>query len=161
LVSFVFQKIAYAKDRTEIGAYTMADKLSTQTSWYKFNRQINPDYDNGMWTYLCKYLYKEHSPWGALISETDNETHEMSVFVKKYAKYVLHLCNVDADTKLTYTFHPTDDTQRLKIRPHRPSMSALKTWELTFQLSSNSSITILYKGHQVPCNTIEDGDLFA
>jgi hypothetical protein len=155
------ENLAYTTDRTKHRAYTHAGLLATQTSWYKFHRQINPDYDNGMWTDLCKYLYTEHSPWDALMRQTDNETHSMSVFVKNYAKYVLHLCNVDADTKLTYSFHPTDDTQRLKIRPHQHSVTALKTWELTFQLSSNGSITISYKGHQVPCNTIEDGDLFA
>jgi hypothetical protein len=147
------ENLADSADITKTGPYTQAGSLAIQTSWYKFNRHIDPKHDNGMWTELCKYLYREHSPWNALLNTMDNETHEMSVFVKNYAKYVLQLCNIDANTKLTYTYHPTEDTQSLKVRPHKHSITALKTWELTFQQSSNGSITISYKGHQVPCNT--------
>jgi len=151
------EQFAYAEEQTTPNPYTRAELLARHTSWYKFDTHIDPKHDHGMWTEICKHLYKEHSPWRELLNQTDNETHSMSVFVRNYAKYVLQLCNIDANTKLTYTYHSTDDTPSLKVRTHLHAMTALKTWELTFEQSSDGSITISYKGHQVPCNSIEDG----
>jgi hypothetical protein len=144
---------AEAADGVAIGVYTHALEQDRKiTDWRVFKRDIDPNNDGGMWHKYVKYMYSEHAPWTALTLGTPADNHEMSVFVKNYAKYVLKLGNLNIDTKLTYTYHPTSGNQHLKVVPR---ITVLRTWELAFQQSGSGDIRISYKGHEVPCNTVE------
>jgi hypothetical protein len=147
------------------GPYSHSNS-SDPVEWCIFYNKINSQVDGGMWHKHVEYMYLLHAQngWQELIGYKEHEDHDMTVFVRNFAKYVLKLGNSGKDTRLTYTFEANSSKSETKdLKATETSLTSLKTWQLAFnenKLEING-ITISYKGHEVPCNTVDLADAHA
>jgi hypothetical protein len=145
---------------TFVGPYSHSKK-SDPLEWCIFHNKINSKVDGGMWHKHVEYMYSLHAQngWQRLIGYQDNEDHDMSVFVRNFAKYVLKLGNSGKAKKLTYTFDANSSKSETKdLKATRTSLTSLRTWQLAFNKTELNSITISYEGHEVPCHTVDVAD---